>query len=205
MIDFINLSFIRLPDLKMVQFLFRTDRKSFGKRNASCFSPDCNGILFLFFMKKKKIEWKAGLPVGKKTTLNPPKTLKTTVMITIIPDVPENVAAFKATGQVSAEDFENWVFPHVEAKVSVFEELNYLFYLDTDLDQFTAGAWFQDVLLGLQNITKWNRAAIVTDKESVQNFTAIFSVIMPGEFRFFPTEDLENALFWCANGDEVND
>ncbi|HQC07347.1 MAG TPA: STAS/SEC14 domain-containing protein, partial [Kaistella chaponensis] len=83
--------------------------------------------------------------------------------------------------------------------------LNYLFYLDTDLDQFTAGAWFQDVLLGLQNITKWNRAAIVTDEESVQNFTAIFSVIMPGEFRFFPTEDLENALFWCANGDEVND
>jgi hypothetical protein len=61
------------------------------------------------------------------------------------------------------------------------------------------------VLLGLQNITKWNRAAIVTDEESVQNFTAIFSVIMPGEFRFFPTEDLENALFWCANGDEVND
>ena len=49
------------------------------------------------------------------------------------------------------------------------------------------------------------RRNIVTDEESVQNFTAIFSVIMPGEFRFFPTEDLENALFWCANGDEVND
>ncbi|MBF8457064.1 STAS/SEC14 domain-containing protein [Kaistella sp. G5-32] len=126
-------------------------------------------------------------------------------MITVIPDVPENVAAFKATGEISTKDFENLVFPHVKAKVNTFDELNYLFLLDTDLDQFTAGAWFQDALLGLKNITKWNRAAIVTDNNSVQNFTAIFSVIMPGEFRFFPIEDLENALFWCANGDEVND
>jgi hypothetical protein len=126
-------------------------------------------------------------------------------MITLIPDVAENVAAFKATGEVSTQDFENIVFPIVEAKVNTFDELNYLLYLDTDLDQFTAGAWFQDALLGLKNITKWNRAAIVTDKESVQNFTAIFSVIMPGEFKFFPKEDLENAIFWCANGDEVND
>lgn len=126
-------------------------------------------------------------------------------MITLIPDVPENVAAFKATGAVSKADFENLVFPHVQAKVNTFDELNYLFCLDTDLDQFTAGAWFEDALLGLKNITKWNRAAIVTDNNSVQNFTAVFSVIMPGEFKFFPKEDLENAIFWCANGDEVND
>ena len=72
-------------------------------------------------------------------------------------------------------------------------------------DRFSAGAWFEDALLGLKNITKWNRAAIVTDNNRVQNFTAIFSVIMPGEFKFFPIEDLENAIFWCANGNEVDD
>jgi len=126
-------------------------------------------------------------------------------MITLIPDVPENVAAFKATGEISKEDFENLVIPHVKAKVNTFDELNYLFYLDTDLDQISAGAWFQDALLGLTNIMKWNRAAIVTDKKGVQNFTDIFSVVMPGEFKSFPEEDLENALFWCANGNEIND
>ena len=126
-------------------------------------------------------------------------------MITLISDVPENVAAFKATGEVTKDDFENLVFPHVKAKVNTFDELNYLFFIDTDLDQFSAGAWFEDALLGLKNITKWNRAAIVTDNNRVQNFTAIFSVIMPGEFKFFPIEDLENAIFWCANGNEVDD
>jgi hypothetical protein len=126
-------------------------------------------------------------------------------MITIIPDVPKNIAAFKANGEITKEDFENLVFPHVKAKVNTFNELNYLLYLDTDLDQFTFGAWFQDALLGLKNITKWNRAAIVTDKKGVQNFTDIFSVLMPGEFKSFPKEDLANAIFWCANGNEIND
>lgn len=124
-------------------------------------------------------------------------------MITIIPEAPENVAAFSATGEITKEDFENLVIPCVKEKVEQFDELNYLLYLDTDLDNFTIGAWLQDVLLGLKNLTKWNRVAIVTDKEVVQKFTAIFSVLMPGEFKSFPKENLYNALYWCKNGNEV--
>ncbi|UFH33136.1 STAS/SEC14 domain-containing protein [Chryseobacterium sp. C-71] len=126
-------------------------------------------------------------------------------MITIINDAPENVAAFNATGDVTKEDFENLVIPHVKNKVEQFDELNYLLYLDTDLSNFTMGAWLQDALLGIKNLSKWNRAAIVTDKEGVQNFTDIFSVLMPGEFKSFPKENLYNALYWCQNGNEVED
>lgn len=125
-------------------------------------------------------------------------------MITILNDAPENVAAFNATGEVTKEDFENLVIPYVKNKVEQFDELNYLLYLDTDLSNFTMGAWLQDVLLGIKNITKWNRAAIVTDEEGVQNFTDIFSVLMPGEFKSFPKENLYNALYWCQNGNEVH-
>jgi len=124
-------------------------------------------------------------------------------MITIIPGSPENVAAFNATGEVTREDFESLVIPLVKQKVDQYNELNYLLYLDTDLDNFTMGAWLHDVFLGLKNLTKWNRAAIVTDKEGVQNFTDIFSVLMPGEFKSFPKENLYNALYWCNNGNEV--
>ena len=124
-------------------------------------------------------------------------------MITIINDAPENVAAFNATGDVTKEDFENLVIPYVKNKVEQFDELNYLLYLDTDLSNFTMGAWLQDALLGIKNLSKWNRCAIVTDKEGVQNFTDIFSVLMPGEFKSFPKENLYNALYWCENGNEV--
>ncbi|MCE3075779.1 SpoIIAA family protein [Chryseobacterium gwangjuense] len=124
-------------------------------------------------------------------------------MITIIPEAPENVAAFNASGEVTKEDFENLVFPIVKEKVDHFHELNYLLYLDTDIDNFTVGAWFEDALLGLKNLANWNRAAIVTDEKGIQNFTDIFSVLMPGEFKSFPKENLYNALYWCKNGNEV--
>lgn len=124
-------------------------------------------------------------------------------MITIIPEAPENVAAFNASGEVTKEDFENLVFPVVKQKVDHFHELNYLLYLDTDIDNFTVGAWFEDALLGLKNLANWNRAAIVTDQKGIQNFTDIFSVLMPGEFKSFPKENLYNALYWCKNGNEV--
>lgn len=124
-------------------------------------------------------------------------------MITIISEAPENVAAFSATGDITKEDFQNLVLPHVQRKVDEYNELNYLLYLDTDLDKFTMGAWLQDAFLGLKNLTLWNRAAIVTDKEGVQNFTDIFSVVMPGEFKSFPKGNLYNALYWCKNGNEV--
>lgn len=126
-------------------------------------------------------------------------------MITVLPDTPDNVAAFQAHGEVSKEDFENLVMPHVEAKVKIFDELNYLLLLNTEVENFSFGAWIQDALLGLKNITRWNRVAIVTDQKAVQNFTDIFSVLMPGEFKSFPREDLSNAIFWCANGNENND
>lgn len=124
-------------------------------------------------------------------------------MITIMHEAPENVAAFRATGEITKEDFDNIVIPFVKTKVDQYNELNYLLFLDTDLSNFTFGAWIQDIFLGLKNLAKWNRAAIVTDKEGVQNFTDIFSVLMPGEFKSFPKEDLANALFWCENGNEV--
>lgn len=121
-------------------------------------------------------------------------------MISIIRNAPANVAAFTATGEVNKEDFENTVMPHVKAVVEQYDELNYVLNLDTDIGNFSMGAWWQDALLGIKNITKWNRAAIVTDKEGIRTFTEIFSKVMPGEFRGFEKEELETAISWASTG-----
>lgn len=123
-------------------------------------------------------------------------------MITIIEDAPDNVAAFRAVGKVTKDDFENTVMPHVKAKVELYDELNYLFYLDTKLEEFTTGAWLQDAWLGIKNLSKWNRCAIISDEEGVHNFTETFSKVMPGEFRAFTTAQLGVAAKWCETGEE---
>lgn len=118
-------------------------------------------------------------------------------MITQIKDLPQNMVGFRASGEVTKEDFGP-VLKEVENLVERTDKLNYLLVLDTSPKDFTAGAWFQDGLMGIKNLTKWNRAAIVTDSEEVIKFTDAFSKIMPGEFKGFPKADLQQAIDWTS-------
>ena len=119
-------------------------------------------------------------------------------MIEKLKDVPNTIAAFRAVGEITKEDFTNLVIPEVEALVQRTDKLNYLLLLDTELKEFSAAAWLQDALLGIKNITKWNSAAIVSDSEGVIQFTNAFSVVMPGEFKGFRKNELQLAIDWVA-------
>lgn len=120
-------------------------------------------------------------------------------MIKIIKNAPENIAAFAASGEVSAQDFEI-VYEEVRKKVRQEGELNYLLKLDTDVKNFTAGAWIQDLLLGIKNLTKWNRCAIVSDDRAVKIVTDISNKFTIGEFKVFAHSDLDRAMNWVSTG-----
>ena len=123
---------------------------------------------------------------------------KIKVMITRIKELPDNMVGFLATDEVSAKDFIDVVMPEVEKFIEKKDKLNYMLVIETDLSKFTAGAWFQDVMLGVKTLTKWNRAAIVYDSEIVQDFTEIFSKIMIGEFKGFNKKDYDTAVKWTS-------
>ena len=108
------------------------------------------------------------------------------------------MVGFRATGKVTEADFERVVIPAVNELVARTNELNYLMVLDTDLNNFTIGAWWQDALMGLKQITKWRRAAIVSGSEGIRRFTDIFGAIMPGEFKGFDPNELETAIYWVS-------
>lgn len=122
-------------------------------------------------------------------------------MIEILTDVPANVAGFRAVGEVTKEDFKTVVLPVVDQIVIKYGELNYLMIIDSPLKEWTAGAWAQDLALGIQELMKWNRVAIVSDSEALGTFTDIFSVLVPGEFRGFLIEELPQAVRWTATGE----
>lgn len=122
-------------------------------------------------------------------------------MIVQIPDLPDTMVGFRADGEVTKDDFE--IVKHqVASLVEKTGKLNYLLFLDTSPSEFTAGAWLQDALLGIKNITKWNRAAIISDSDTVINFTDIFSKLMPGEFRGYPKADYNEAVDWVSGRSE---
>ena len=119
-------------------------------------------------------------------------------MITHLANLPANIVAFKAVGSITEKDFIDTVMPQVKALVDKTGKLNYLLVLESSLDEFTIGAWVKDALMGLQHLTKWNRAAIVTDVKSIRYFTDMFSYVIPGEFKGFEHKNLQEAIDWVA-------
>jgi len=122
-------------------------------------------------------------------------------MITQINDVPDNMVAFRAEGEVTKQDFE-MVTARVKELVDVTNTLNYLLYLDNTPADFTFGAWAQDAFLGIKNITKWNRAAIISDSDTVKKFTDVFSKVIPGEFRGYAKAEYDRAVQWVSEQTE---
>ncbi len=122
-------------------------------------------------------------------------------MIVQIPGLPDNMVGFRADGEVTKEDFEI-VHLQVANLVEKTAKLNYLLFLDNSPADFTMGAWLQDALLGVKHITKWNRAAIISDSETVIGFTDVFSKLMPGEFRGYHKADYNKAVDWVSGKNE---
>ncbi|RZK10727.1 MAG: STAS/SEC14 domain-containing protein [Flavobacterium sp.] len=118
-------------------------------------------------------------------------------MIQQIHDLPSNMVGFRSSGEVTKDDFDI-VQKKVAELVEQTDKLNYLLYLENSPADFTIGAWLQDALLGIKNLTKWNRAAIISDSDMVDNFTKVFSALMPGEFKVFPKADYQTAINWTS-------
>lgn len=119
-------------------------------------------------------------------------------MIRYLEDLPTNVVGFKAVGEITEVDFTETVIPKVKALIDKTDKLNYLLVLETSLKNFSFGAWLKDALMGIKHLTKWNRAAIVTDVDAIRKFTDIFSIFIPGEFRGFEHKELQEAIDWVS-------
>jgi hypothetical protein len=119
-------------------------------------------------------------------------------MIEILNDLPENVIGFKATGKVTREDYEKILMPAVNEHEKKFTKLNYLLLLDTDISNFTMGAWVDDALLGLKHFTHWHKVAIVSHSHTISKITDVFGHLVPGIYKGFQTEELQAAIEWLA-------
>jgi hypothetical protein len=122
-------------------------------------------------------------------------------MIQTIP-APDNVVAFRALGEVTANDYKTIIAPAVKRLVEQINEINFLFLIDTEIENFTASAWLEDAFIGLKNFGKWNRAAIVTDSDHAISFTNAFSYVVPGNFKGFKKDSFEQALEWVQGNNQ---
>ncbi|MXV14535.1 STAS/SEC14 domain-containing protein [Hufsiella ginkgonis] len=120
-------------------------------------------------------------------------------MIELISGLPSDVAGFRATGEITKDDYETVVFPEIDKLIERTGKIRFLLVIDTGLKNFTIGAWWEDLWLGLKNFTKWERIAIVSDSTIINRFSDVFATIVPGaESKGFDKSDFASAKAWVA-------
>jgi hypothetical protein len=119
-------------------------------------------------------------------------------MIEVLDGFPPNVAAFKASGQVTKQDYDTVVMPKVDAMVKKHHKINFLLDLETDVGNFTMGAWVNDALVGLKHLTDFKKVAIISHQENVKKVTNIMGHFVPGTYKGFTAEELEEAKKWVS-------
>jgi hypothetical protein len=123
-------------------------------------------------------------------------------MLQFINDLEPHVVGIHAVGEVTKEDLKTVLLPRIDELVKRQGEINYLLVLETDIQNWTAGAWWDDIKMGLKNFTKWNKIAVVSDQKGVQWFTDAFRFLVPGKSKGYSLAELEEAVKWVTIKDD---
>ena len=119
-------------------------------------------------------------------------------MLQLMTDLPKNVVGVRALGSVNKAEYERVLIPELDRVAKEFGEINFIMVLETNVGNFSPGAWMDDVKAGVKHYTHWHRVAIVTDQKAVQKFTDFFSAVIPGHSKGYPISDIELAKAWVA-------
>lgn len=83
--------------------------------------------------------------------------LKQEYVLAEITGLPDHIFGVRATGEVTTTDLKDVLLPGLARTGDRFGEIRYLLVLDTEVKNFTTGAWIQDAKAGLENIANGRR------------------------------------------------
>jgi hypothetical protein len=122
-------------------------------------------------------------------------------MIELEGGAPEGVIVMKAVGTLTADDYDDVLEPAVAHVLQLHDGLRVVIILGPDWDGMTAGAVWEDLKMGLGKLTKWERCAVVTDRDWIEHATKAFGWMEPGKVEVFGLDEQPDAVAWASADD----
>ncbi|MGP4056191.1 STAS/SEC14 domain-containing protein [Mycobacterium sp. 4D054] len=121
-------------------------------------------------------------------------------MIEILDDMPDGVAGFRVSGQVSGDELRD--FGTTLATMLGGDEIRLVEVVADDYRGFGPGGFLQDLKMGLGTLvhrhSAFRRVAVVTDKDWVAHALHAVGWMVPGDLKLFGIDQLADAKTWAA-------
>lgn len=112
---------------------------------------------------------------------------------------PPNVLAFVCHGRVTRQDYDTVLIPAVTKALEENDKVRLYYETASDFSGVDAGAVLEDAKVGFSHLNRWERFAVVTDVEWIRHTMQLFSFLVPGEMRVFPSDQAVQAKEWIAS------
>ena len=119
-------------------------------------------------------------------------------MIKILSGFPENIVAVAVEGLVSRKDYQDLLVPGVTAALQRHEKVRLYYEITPQFTGMEAGAIWEDFLVGMQHLLRWERIAVVADVEWIRHTVNAFRFLLPGKVRVFASSETGAARAWIA-------
>lgn len=125
-------------------------------------------------------------------------------MVEAIADMPPGTIGFRASGELTRDDYTQVLEPAIAAAVET-GDVRMLYEVGPEFEHLTPGALWEDAKTGVSQIPghlgAWKRTALVTDVGWIVNAMKLFAWMAPGEVAVFPRAELDQAKAWVAGDD----
>jgi len=119
-------------------------------------------------------------------------------MLQLINNLAPHVIGLHAYAHVSEMEYKEALIPLIENLLKSNKQINLVLVLETDIVNFASGIWCGNVQIGLRYFFKWHKVAIVTDQTKVLGYSDLFKYLIPGKFRNFRLDQIDQAIRWVS-------
>jgi hypothetical protein len=103
-----------------------------------------------------------------------------------------------AKERVTERDYLEVVIPAIEKSLKRNAKLRLYYELGSQFSGIDFGAEWEDLKVGIEHLSRWERMAVVTDVAWISHAVGAFRFLMPGELRVFTTAQASEAREWIV-------
>ena len=119
-------------------------------------------------------------------------------MIRVLDGMPAGVLVVEAGGKLAAADYTDVLAPAIAEATKDDGKLRVVIIFTEAFEGMEPAAVWQDLRMGMQQWSAWERIALVTDHQWMRDGLRMFAWAIPGQAKAFESSEREAAIEWAA-------